>query len=83
MLIVEDNDELKEMLVSIFSTFYTVITSSDGQDGWEKVKEELPDIVLSDVMIPRMSGTELCKLIKNDIDNFHINVLLKTARTAI
>lgn len=83
MLIVEDNDELKEMLVSIFSTFYTVITSSDGQDGWEKVKEELPDIVLSDVMIPRMSGTELCKLIKNDIDTCHIPVVLITARTAI
>lgn len=48
-----------------------------------KVKEELPDIVLSDVMIPRMSGTELCKLIKNDIDTCHIPVVLITARTAI
>lgn len=83
MLIVEDNDALKEMLVNIFATFYTVITASDGEEGWEKVKGELPNIVLSDVMMPKMSGTKLCKLIKNDMDTCHIPVVLITARTAI
>lgn len=83
MLIVEDNEQLKEMLSSIFSTFYTVVTASDGQEGWEKVKDEQPQIVLSDVMMPRMSGTELCKLIKNDVDTCHIPVVLITARTAL
>ncbi len=83
ILIVEDNEQLKEMLSNIFSTFYTVVTASDGQEGWEKVKEEQPQIVLSDVMMPRMSGTELCKLIKNDVDTCHIPVVLITARTAL
>lgn len=83
MLIVEDNPALKEMLAGVFNTFYTVITASDGDEGWEKVKEELPSIVLSDVMMPKMSGTELCRLIKNDIDTCHIPVVLITARTTI
>ncbi len=83
MLIVEDNDALKEMLVGVFSTFYTVVTASDGQEGWEKVREELPNIVLSDIMMPKMSGTELCRRIKGDVDTCHIPVVLITARATV
>ncbi|MEG2150764.1 MAG: two-component regulator propeller domain-containing protein [Bacteroidaceae bacterium] len=83
MLIVEDNDSLREMLSRIFSTFYNVITAADGEEGLEKVKSEAPNIVLSDVVMPKMSGTDLCKLIKNDIETCHIPVVLLTARTAI
>ena len=49
------------MLVSIFETFYQVTTASDGEEALEKVREEMPSIILSDVVMPRMSGTELCK----------------------
>lgn len=83
MLIVEDNESIREMLESIFSTFYQVITASDGQEGWELVIKEMPTIVLSDVVMPRMSGTELCKLIKSDFNTCHIPVVLLTARTAV
>ncbi len=83
MLIVEDNDSLREMLVGIFEPFYDVVTAVDGEDGLEKVKSEFPNIVLSDVLMPKMSGTELCKRIKDDIDSCHIPVVLLTARTAI
>lgn len=83
MLIVEDNESIRQMLEGIFSSFYNVITASDGQEGWELVQKEMPTIVLSDVVMPRMSGTELCKLIKTDFNTCHIPVVLLTARTAV
>lgn len=83
MLIVEDNDSIKQMLTDIFQTFYQVITASDGEEALKKVREEMPDIVLSDIVMPRMSGTELCKQIKTDYSLCHIPVVLLTARTAI
>lgn len=83
ILIVEDNDSLRDMLSYLFEPFYTVLTASDGEEGLEMVKEESPDIVLSDVVMPRMTGTELCKAIKKDIDTCHIPVVLLTAKTAI
>lgn len=83
MLIVEDNESIREMLETIFSTFYKVITAADGQEAWELVQKEMPTIVLSDVVMPRMSGTELCKLIKTDFNTCHIPVVLLTARTAV
>lgn len=83
MLIVEDNESIKEMLVNIFQTFYQVITASDGEEALELVRKEMPSIVLSDVVMPRMSGTELCKQIKTNFDTCHIPVVLLTARTAI
>ena len=83
MLIVEDNESLREMLTDIFTSFYQVITACDGQEGWEKVQSERPHIVLSDVVMPNMSGTDLCKLIKDNLETCHIPVVLLTARTAI
>lgn len=83
MLIVEDNESIKQMLVSIFGTFYRIITASDGVEALEQIKKEMPSIILSDVVMPRMSGTELCKHIKTDFNTCHIPVVLLTARTAI
>lgn len=83
ILIVEDNESLREMLTSIFSSYYFVITACDGQEGWEKVQSEHPHIVLSDVVMPNLSGTDLCKLIKNNLETCHIPVVLLTARVAI
>lgn len=83
MLIVEDNESIKQMLVGIFDTFYQVTTASDGEEALEMVKKEMPSIILSDVVMPRMSGTELCKQLKTDFNTCHIPVVLLTARTAI
>lgn len=83
MLIVEDNESIRQMLVDVFQTFYQVTTASDGEEALEQIKKEMPSIVLSDVVMPRMSGTELCKQIKTDFNTCHIPVVLLTARTAI
>lgn len=83
ILIVEDNDSLKEMLVKVFEEFYIVITASNGKEGLEKVRTESPNIVLSDIIMPEMSGTELCQAIKTDFETCHIPVVLLTAKTDI
>lgn len=79
LLIIEDNHELRHNLSVFFSVYFDVVTASDGADGIEKAKEINPDIIISDVLMPRMSGTELCRRIKSDIELCHIPVILLTA----
>lgn len=83
MLIVEDNASIREMLVNIFKPFYQVLTATDGEEGLALVHSEMPSIVVSDIVMPKMSGTELCKQIKTDFKTCHIPVVLLTARTGI
>ena len=71
------------MLVGIFETFYQVTTASDGVEALDIIQKDMPSIILSDVVMPRMSGTELCKQIKTDFNTCHIPVVLLTARTAV
>lgn len=82
LLIVEDNEELLQLLHSLFTPVYNVVLARNGKEGLEKAKQEKPDIILSDVMMPEMSGTEMCLKIKNDFDLCHIPVILLTALTS-
>lgn len=82
ILLVEDNEELLQILSSLFSPTYRVILARDGKEGLDKAREERPDIIVSDVMMPEMSGTEMCMKIKNDFDICHIPVVLLTALTS-
>ncbi|MDO9634341.1 MAG: two-component regulator propeller domain-containing protein [Paludibacter sp.] len=79
ILIVEDNEEMLQFLSDIFSPIYHVETAVDGLDAIEKVKNLQPDIVLSDVMMPNMSGKELCAKLKTNFETSHIPVVLLTA----
>lgn len=83
ILIVEDNPSIRHMLAELFEGLYEVTTAVDGQDALEKVAEVVPHIVLSDVLMPRMSGIELVKHLKGNLDTCHIPVVLLTARTEI
>lgn len=83
ILIVEDDDSLREMLVSLFAPLYTTFIAKDGEEAYDIVLKEKPDIVLSDVIMPRMQGTELCKKIKDNVDTSHIPVVLITAKSAL
>ena len=83
MLIVEDNDELRQMLQQVFEPLYKIYTAADGEEGLALTIEHQPDIVLSDLMMPRMSGSEMCSKIKNNFLVCHIPVVLLTAQTAI
>ena len=83
IVIIEDNESLREMLANIFAPFYQVFTACDGEEGWEKVQSEHPHLILSDVVMPKMSGMDLCKLVKENWETCHIPVVLLTARTSI
>ncbi|MDB5240527.1 MAG: transcriptional regulator [Spirosoma sp.] len=82
ILIVEDNEELREFLVAELSSAYHVLQAEDGEAGWAQVQNELPDIVLTDVMMPRMDGHELTRLIKGHAHTDHIAVVMLTAKSA-
>lgn len=82
LLVVDDNEEIRNILVDIFSPLYAVETASDGLEGYEKVRVMQPDLVISDIMMPGMPGTELCAKIKNNIETCHIPVVLLTALSA-
>ncbi|PXV65912.1 signal transduction histidine kinase [Dysgonomonas alginatilytica] len=84
ILIVEDNEELSELLESIFSPFYKVLIAYNGKEALRIVmdRDSMPDIILSDIMMPEMDGTELCMRIKNNINTSHIPVVLLTAKTS-
>lgn len=79
VLLVEDNDELLQILKELFEPFYKIICAHDGKEGLSQVYESSPDLVISDVMMPEMTGTEMCLQIKNNIDLCHIPVILLTA----
>lgn len=82
ILIIEDNEELLQLLLSLLSPLYRVTLATNGKEGLEKALEESPDLIISDVMMPIMNGTEMCKKIKNDLNLCHIPVILLTALTS-
>lgn len=82
ILIVEDNAELKTVLAELFMPMYNVVTVSDGAEVMRKVKEVMPDLVLLDIMLPNVSGIEICKKIKSDLATRNIPVVLLTAAVA-
>lgn len=83
VLIVEDNNELLQVLNDLFAPFYQTITATNGREGLEKVIEYKPDLIISDIMMPEMSGTEMCLKIKNNIDLCHIPIILLTALNSV
>jgi len=78
MLVVEDNDEIAQYLVNQFSDDFKVYRATNGQEGFEMARELIPDIIVSDIMMDKMTGLELCTKVKNDIITTHIPVVLLT-----
>ena len=83
MLIIEDDKELRTILVNIFAPFYIIEQASDGQEGLGKIAVSQPDIILSNVQIPLMTGIELCRRVKTDISTSHIPVVLFSVSTSV
>ena len=82
ILFVDDNKDLCDFMTDNFSDDYSVLTAYNGQEALDLLNSKDIDIVVSDIMMPIMNGTELCRRIKNDIRWSHIPVILLTARTA-
>ena len=80
LLIVDDNEDFRIFMRYSLELQYRVKLAVNGKEAWEMMQEELPDLVISDVMMPQMDGNELCRLIKQDKRIAHIPVILLTAR---
>ncbi|MEI8271149.1 MAG: two-component regulator propeller domain-containing protein [Paludibacter sp.] len=83
ILIVEDNENLRQMLVELFDTMYNVVEANNGKIGYQLAQSKHPDLILSDVMMPEMNGNELCTKLKSNFETCHIPVVLLTAQTSL
>ena len=82
VLIVDDNDDIRAYIRKTLNTKFHILESKDGLDGWNKSVEEIPDLVISDVMMPEMNGIKLCNNLKADERTNHIPVILLTVRAS-
>jgi signal transduction histidine kinase/ligand-binding sensor domain-containing protein/CheY-like chemotaxis protein len=82
LLVVEDNDELRQYLKESFSAMYHVLSAANGQQAIALAQKHIPDLILSDWLMPEMDGTELCQAIRTNEKTSHIPFLLLTSRSA-
>ncbi len=81
ILVVDDNQELREFIVSRFTNYYRIIQASDGQEGYNLAQSNLPDLIISDVMMPIMDGLEMTIALKNNPYTKTIPIVLLTAKS--
>ena len=79
ILIVEDNPDMRRFIHYILSDDYNIIEAENGEEGFEVAKKYLPDVVVSDVLMPKVDGFDLCQLLKTNVSTNHIPVILLTA----
>lgn len=81
ILVVEDNKDVRQYIMSSLSNRYHVIEAPNGKEALQKSYQYLPDLVLTDLMMPQMDGIELCTILKNDLRTSHIPVIMITAKS--
>lgn len=80
ILVVEDNVEVRRYIISLLKDSHNIIEASNGSEAIDKAINHLPDLIISDLMMPKMDGMEMCKRIKTDFKTSHIPVIMITAR---
>nr|WP_129731011.1 hybrid sensor histidine kinase/response regulator transcription factor [Parabacteroides goldsteinii] len=83
LLVVEDNQDICDYIVDSFSDTFDVKTAENGEKGLEQAFHYIPDIIVSDIMMPVMNGMDMCKMLKEDLRTSHIPVVLLTAKDSL
>lgn len=81
ILVVDDSDDIRTYISSLLSDRYSIVSAADGSEGLRIAVERVPDLIVSDVMMPVMDGLEMCRRVKGETATSHIPVLMLTART--
>ncbi|MCC7335226.1 MAG: response regulator [Pirellulaceae bacterium] len=82
LLIVDDNADIRKLLCDSFADSYRVLEAEDGRQGLHIASEQIPDLIIADVMMPHLLGTDLCRQLKQQKQTSHIPVILLTARSS-
>jgi signal transduction histidine kinase/DNA-binding response OmpR family regulator len=83
VLIVEDNDDMRAYIRRILAPTYTLLEAADGQQGLEMALDQMPDLIVTDWMMPRLNGIDLCRALRADPRTDHIPVVMLTAKAAL
>ncbi len=83
VLVVEDNPDMRRFTSHSLEKIFRVETAVDGKDGWEKVQALVPDLVVSDIMMPNWNGYQLCAAVKNDPELQHVPLLLLSSKSEV
>lgn len=83
VLVVEDNDHVRNFILELLNPTYNLLEAPNGKEGLALAIKEVPDLIISDVMMPQMDGIELCSEVKNNLKTSHIPFILLTARTSL
>ena len=79
VLVIDDNEDIRSYVHTLLHTDYTVIEAADGSEGIRKAMKYVPDLIISDVMMPGIDGIECCRRLKSELQTCHIPVILLTA----
>lgn len=83
LLLVDDNADMRDFLAASLSTEYRIMTAADGEEGLAMARKIQPDVILSDVMMPKMDGIEMLRCLKEDQATSHLPIILLSAKSAI
>lgn len=83
LLIIEDNQDVRKYIIEIQSNHYKISEACDGEEGLNKSFDLIPDLIISDIMMPKIDGIKLCNILKTDTRTSHIPIILLTARATI
>ncbi len=83
ILIVEDHKDMRDFIKQQLEEHYQIIEAYNGQDGLEKAAKIMPDLIITDLMMPKLDGISLCKRLKKEINTSHIPIIMLTAKTGV